>query len=291
MEEKRQLVVKDNALTNAAYRLDLAEQRLILMSIAGTRQSGQGITRDHPLTVRAEDYAEQFKVTKQAAYMALSSAADSLFARYFSYDTLSPEGNLERVKSRWIDRASYVDAEGCVRLTFSSDVVPLITVLEKQFTSYELGRISGLTSTFAIRLYELLIAWRSTGKTPIFALDAFRESLGVEEGTYKLMRNFKERVLDFAIQQINAHTDITVEYKQHKQGRQIIGFSFTFKHKQPARDPNTIDMLTGTTDAEKKQRSKRKKITRQEAESMARPGESWTTLIGRLAPEHHITGL
>ena len=48
------------------------------------------------------------------------------------------------------------------------------------------------------------------------------------------MNNFKSRVLDIAIKQINEHTDITIKVEQHKQGRSISGFSFTFSYKKDA---------------------------------------------------------
>ena len=47
------------------------------------------------------------------------------------------------------------------------------------------------------------------------------------------MANFKVRVLDIALNQINELTDITASYEQHKVGRTISGFSFSFKPKQP----------------------------------------------------------
>ena len=37
------LVVKDNALINASYNLDLVEQRLILLAIIEARQSGKAL--------------------------------------------------------------------------------------------------------------------------------------------------------------------------------------------------------------------------------------------------------
>ena len=37
------LIVKDNALMNASYNLDLVEQRLILLVILEARESGKGI--------------------------------------------------------------------------------------------------------------------------------------------------------------------------------------------------------------------------------------------------------
>ena len=50
------LVVKDNALMNASYNLDLVEQRLILLAIIEARESGKGINANDPLTVHAELY-------------------------------------------------------------------------------------------------------------------------------------------------------------------------------------------------------------------------------------------
>jgi len=290
MVQAPQIIVKDNALINAAYRLDLTEQRLILMSTVRAREDGQGITPDKPLVVRAEDYAEQFKVTRQAAYMALKEATTGLFERQFTYEQLTKRGNREVVKSRWVSQVSYIDTEGAVSIVFAPSVVPLITRLEKEFTRYDLEQVSGLTSTYAVRLYELLISWRRTGKTPEIELAEFRLRLGVADDEYVRMHHFKSKVLDMAIRQVNEHTDIVASYEQHKRGRTITGFSFTFTLKNPNRDPNTIDLLTGTTDNERA-KPKRQRITRQQAEGMAKPGESWPQLVKRLSTEFFITDL
>ena len=47
-----ELIVKDNALINASYNLDLVEQRLILLAIIEARENGQGINANDPLTIR-----------------------------------------------------------------------------------------------------------------------------------------------------------------------------------------------------------------------------------------------
>ena len=44
-----ELIVKDNALMNASYNLDLVEQRLILLAILEARESGKGINANDPL--------------------------------------------------------------------------------------------------------------------------------------------------------------------------------------------------------------------------------------------------
>ena len=252
----RELVVKDNALINASYNLDLVEQRLILLAIVEARESGKGINANDPLEVHAEGYINQFGVHRNTAYQALKDACNDLFARQFSYQKINERGNIENYRSRWVSEIGYVDNEAVVKLIFAPAIVPLITRLEEHFTKYELQQVSNLSSAYAVRLYELLIAWRSTGSTPIIELSDFRQRIGVLDTEYKRMERFKTSVLELAIKQINEHTDITVKYEQHKRGRSISGFSFTFKQKKKdnpsiERDPNTLDLFSKMTDAQR----------------------------------------
>ena len=252
---KNGLVVKDNALMNASYNLEVTEQRLILLAIINARETHQGITSDSKLEIHANDYASQFHVTKEAAYKALKTAVNNLFERQFSFKEETKKG-VGVVRSRWVSRIKYIDDSAILEITFAPDVVPLITRLEKHFTSYQIQQVTLLTGKYAIRLYELLIAWREVGKVPQIELSEFRAKLGVEDDEYKAMNHFKSRVLEPSIKQINQHTDITVSYEQHKRGRTITGFSFRFKQKsQPKievkRDPNTPDFFVKMTDAQR----------------------------------------
>ena len=178
-------------LMNASYNLDLVEQRLILLAIIEARESGKGINANDPLTVHAESYINQFGVHRVTAYQALKDACEDLFARQFSYQEINERGNTENVRSRWVSEIRYVDAEATVKLVFSPIVIPLITRLEERFTQYEMQQISDLSTGYAIRLYELLICWRTTGKTPIIELTDFRQKIGVLENTYQAMNDLK----------------------------------------------------------------------------------------------------
>jgi plasmid replication initiation protein len=254
---KNGLVVKDNALINASYNLELTEQRLIMLAIINARELGQGITADSKLEIHASDYAKLFNVSADASYKALKEAVNNLFNRQFSYTAeYKRTGKVGIVRSRWVSRIFYVDDLALLEITFAPDVVPLITRLEEHFTKYEAKQVAHLTSKYATRLYELLIAWREVGKTPIFELQQLRKNLGVEDDEYQRMHHFKSRVLETAITQINEHTDIKATYEQHKQGRTITGFSFKFKQKQQPkieakRAPNTADFFIKMTDSQR----------------------------------------
>ena len=254
---KNSLVVKDNALINASYNLELTEQRLIMLAIINARESGQGITADSKLEIHASDYAKLFNVSADASYKALREAVNNLFNRQFSYTAeYKKTGKVGIVRSRWVSRIFYVDDLALLEITFAPDVVPLITRLEEHFIKYEAKQVAHLTSKYATRLYELLIAWREVGKVPQLELSEFRNRLGLVDSEYTAMSDFKKRVLEPSIKQINEHTDITVTYEQHKKGRIISGFSFKFKQKQQPkveakRDPNTPDFFIKMNDAQR----------------------------------------
>lgn len=249
------LVVKDNALIGASYNLDVVEQRLILLAIVEARESGKGINANDALTIHASSYMQNFNVEKHAAYKALKDASKDLFARQFSYQELSAKGNVTNITSRWVSQIGYTEDEASVQLIFSPAIVPLITRLEERFTSYELSQVAKLGSKYAMRLYELLIAWRSVGKLQI-ELQDLRNKLGLSANEYKAMGDFKRNVLDLALTQLNEHTDISVKYEQHKKGRVISGFTFRFKVKtkpqsMEVRDTKTGDLFVKLSDAQR----------------------------------------
>jgi plasmid replication initiation protein len=283
---KIDLIVKDNALIDASYSLDVTEQRLILLSIIEARETGRGITADGFLEIHASSYMNQFKVEKHAAYEALSNACKSLFRRYFTYQDTEPKtGKSRLVESRWVSKVAYIKDAAMVQICFAPDVIPLITRLESNFTSYEIQQISSLSSAYAIRLYELLIKWRSLGQTPLINIADFRKQLGVGIDEYQRMGAFKERVLNLAMQQINEHTDILINYEQQKAGRVITGFTFSFTQKKQSKDvtPQTQKAKPKPTEDLNTLLHDKKFL-----EKHARAGESWEDVRSRLRSEAEV---
>ena len=239
------LVVKDTALINASYSLGLSEQRLILLAILEARQNNHDGNFDKRLVVSADSYMTHFNVKRSAAYEALQTACKNLFERRFSYQEKRTRG-VANVTSRWVSEVAYINETATVEIVFAQSVIPLITELEGRYTSYTIEQVASLNSGYAVRLYELLICWRSTGVVSQMQLADLRNKLGVLDGEYERMHHFKARVLDLAVSQINEHTDITVKYEQHKTGRAITAISFKFRQKKApapiAKDDGFIKM-------------------------------------------------
>ena len=251
------LVVKSNKLVQALQTLTLSETRLLQLAIVDARETGQGLSAEEPLELNASRYATAFNVSPDAAYLALVEAEDSLFKRQFTIT--NEDGTL--TKSRWIQDANYRKGEGRILVTLTRVVIEHVTKIdgfEQYFTSYHLKKTADFKSVYAVRLYELLMQWKSVGKTPIYELNKFRSQLGIGVNEYTRMEAFKRRVLDIAVNQINELSDIIVKYEQHKQGRSISGFSFNFTLKkstirsiEASKQINTTDLFLKMTDAQR----------------------------------------
>ena len=265
MGHKKNLVVKSNQLVEASYRLTLAEQRLILFAIVEARRTQSGLSADKFATIRATDYAAMYGVQLNKAYEQIKEASETLFQRYVVFHDTHPEsGKPRKSKVRWLSTASYIDGAGTIQIRFATDMVAHITQLEREFTRYSLQVIANMTSAYAIRLYELLMQWGSVGERQI-ELAWLKKTLMLEKD-YPRLFDFKRRVLDVAVSQINEHSDLTVSYTQRKSGRLVTHLIFIFAPKDaplterpadPESNSPTTDKPRGIRDTDLFQRLRR----------------------------------
>lgn len=248
MSKETRLVVKDNSLIDASFNLSVVEQRLMLLAIVEAREIPK-LTPDTPIEVRATTYMEQYNIDQSNAYSQLADATKQLFNRQFSYiDKYKGEDAI--TTSRWLNEATYLNNKGTVVLYLNRNVISLISRLEANFTQYLLDQVSELSSKYSIRLYELLIKYRNIGNSEKYSISDLRSRLGLDNDEYKVIADFKKRVLDKALEEINKKTDINIKYEQFKEGRTISHILFKFvkkKEKNKEKDQDTIDMFNDLT--------------------------------------------
>ena len=231
--KKQELVVKSNRLVEASYRLTLNEQRIILYAISRCREEQRGLFPNEPVVITADAFAKQFpSIDKGHVYHQLKEAMDALYDRSVTlYETDEDTGKEQVSKTRWISKASYVDGAGRIKVVFTSDVIKYVTRLETEFTSYQLEKVGNMTSSYAVRIYELLAQHRDIGNRTI-NMAWLRETFQIAPDEYKLTTNFIRKVIEVAVDQINKHSDLTVSYKPVKTGRAITDFAFKIKDKE-----------------------------------------------------------
>lgn len=218
------LVTKSNYLIEAGYKLSLNEQRLILSAIAQL-DSRKPIPKDSDFVITAAEFSETFGIPIKQAYETLEDATSRLYERDIkTYDRAAKT----RGRFRWVDSVKYWDGEAKVTLSFSRWIIPYLTLLHQQFTSYELKQVSQLNTAYAIRFYELLVQFLKTGERYI-TLERLRELLELKD-QYPRFYDLKKYVINPSIVDINEKTNLTVEWDIIKKGRSITGLIFVFQN-------------------------------------------------------------
>jgi len=213
-------VTQSNKLIEASHTLTLNEKRLVLAA-ASMLDPRKPLPKDGYLTVRADAFAQVFGLDVNHAYEALNDAAHRLFER--DIRRIVKGKVVERM--RWVYHVKYKEGQGCVELGFSPTVLPHLTMLNKEFTSYQLKQIGSLSSFYSIRLYELMSQFLKLGDRAC-TLDQLRQMLDLGE-KYRNVKDLRRWVLEPALKELNAGTDLTVTAEPRRAGRKIIGFTFS----------------------------------------------------------------
>ena len=130
---------------------------------------------------------------------------------------------------RWVQSIRVLESKSVVGLRFSKEILPFISNLSREFTKYSLSDIAGMSSAYAIRIYELLSQYRSIGKREI-SVENLRTMLELGK-RYPLFADLKRWVIDTAVDQINEYSPLNVKYEQKKTGRKVTHIQFSFKEK------------------------------------------------------------
>ena len=225
LDTDRHSVTQSNDLIEAAQTLTLNEKRLVLCMV-GKLDPRKPILARGTVEIHADEFAELYGIESRGhTYEALEDAARGLYQRSIKTIRRGSKGNVERAV-RWVWMAEYRQGEAKVILGPSPALLPYLTLLHERFTTYQLRQIGGLNSFWAIRLYELLAQFRSMG-TRAIPIDRFREMLDLTD-KYDRIEALKRRVIEPAIAQINAETDLRVSWKFIREGRSVSAVSFVF---------------------------------------------------------------
>jgi len=229
-------VYKSNALIEASYRLTPSEQGIILSCISQIRKD-EKVTDQTMYSISVSDYVALTGADPFSAYRDIKAAAIRLRGREVRiYSPPNEKAGGRRKKSAlvtgWVQSVSYQDEEGRVELRFNHDMLPYLTNLSKNFTKYSFKHVAKMSSSFGIRLYELLVQWIGQGKEEKeVSIEWLKKTFQLED-KYKAIKDFKKYVLEPAVLDIKKHSDIRVDWVQRKTGRAVTHFTFKFNLKE-----------------------------------------------------------
>lgn len=219
---KNDLVVKSNQVIEASYTLTTIEQRLILSAIAQIPK-GEPATDEVIYTVSVADL-QKFGANETTAYRDLKESVSRLFDR-----SIVLRSSDRTSRTRWVQKIDFMDSRGVIGIRFSKDILPFLSNLSTEFTKYLASDLIGVTSTYAIRLYELLVQYQSIGKREISVVDL--RWMFELQNKYPVWADLKRWVIDQAVKEINEFSPLSVTYETKKTGRKITSINLRFKQK------------------------------------------------------------
>lgn len=234
---KNLIVVKSNDFVEASYKITLDEMRVLLLTIGQINSKAQNHRRDFEFTVA--EFAERFNTDEKSAYAQVQRAVDMLGGRWA---VIEKNKNIER-KVTFLTEQAYFKGVGRFQIILHEKLMPFLSDIQGKFTEYNLKYIARFSSFHAIRIYEIITQYRnSKEKERTVLVSELKEWLQVAD-KYPRWDNFKARVLEPAISEINEKSDLLVSFKQIKQGRSIHAIKFLIKQNKTIDNTQNITKL------------------------------------------------
>lgn len=220
--ERNQLVVKDNDLVRKArYNLTVNQQKIIAYLISKIKPTDKELQK---YEISIQDFCEICGIDKTYFYSEIKEIVDNLDNKSFWVETH------DRIfKFRWFSEVEIVKGSGKVNIILNSNIKKYLIDLKDNFTQYELYNILALKGKYSIRLYEYFKSYSFMHEKKI-SIEELKKTLQAEH--YTNYKDFRNRVLEKAVAEINQYTDLDVSYNTEHKGRKIIALIFYIKRKE-----------------------------------------------------------
>ncbi len=259
----RELVVQDNKLIESPRFFTLQEQRLFLILLS-------------KINPKAKEWESvTLRLTTKEFALITGADADSAI-RDMKIVTEKFMSRVEKIKNmdersttylHMVSRAKYWEGKGYADFEIAPEMATYLIGLRNSFTSYRLNAVVRLSSIYAIRIYEIMKRYEGI-KSKYFELDELRKILAIEDGQHKLFSDLRLDVLEIAQREINAKTDIKIDYEYEKDSRKYVGVTISVKsQKIPSNDADAeIRAMLNLTPEEKSQQKKFNEIKKRKLE-------------------------
>lgn len=252
-----------NELVNASYSLNRHETDLVLMAL-GMLNTTQVQRTDTSIKFDLNELYEVSRVSsrKDNYIRDIKKALQSLSSK--SISLIYPQTRQFRILN-WVSEVSGYLSEGClpsqnnvnainsdgnVELFLNPRVIELFSQITGNYTVCNLRYALQLESQYSKRLYQILLKHKNMEIPPI-EIEQLKDMLGVnayvwdtnttkvleQVKRYPIYAEFRRKVLEPVIKDINRNTDITISYKPvcrgigTGQGKKVYAIRFNFKFK------------------------------------------------------------
>lgn len=239
IEKQRDLSVakRNDMLQKGRVGLTVQEQKVILYAVAQIKPDD---THLKEYTFDIKDFYDVCGIEKDT-YTVLKRILGNLSDR--GWWLPMEDGSESRV--RWFATVRPNKRSGKVTVKFHEDMMPYLIELSKQYaltgqrySQYKLKYILAMQSKFSPRLYELLKSYEnntswffSPEELHKLLSDSDKDGNPIIPKSWYNFAEFRRRVIDPAVTEINKYTDLKIVYKEEKKGNKTVKVHFLLLNK------------------------------------------------------------
>lgn len=216
------LVYQHNNLVEARYDLTLQEKRIIIFALSKIKP--EDIAFNY-VTFDVKELCELCGVEGENYYSDLRRTTKRLRERTMEVMDID---NQILTQVGWVDRIVYNLKKGTISIRFHEFLSSFLLQLKSSFTAIPLSQTLGLSSVYAVRMFEILKQYERVGSREL-TLDEMRSMLGIQKEKFKNYGDFKKRVIEISVREINKKTDIFIDYEEIKDSRKVSSLYFSIQ--------------------------------------------------------------
>ena len=236
------VATQSNKLIEASYKMSVPAKRVMLMLLSQIHPFQQDISGK--IRIEAADYSSKTGIDLSQSYKDIKNGCRELMGTIITTKDPVARTTEECVVVHWM---KYHEDEGWLEATFTPWIAPFIHKLRGiGYKTIEINEALKFKRFYSIRLYELLMQWDSSC-VRLITLEDLRKAFDIKKKTYPAFKDFRVRVLEPSIKEIEQKTPWTVYYKLKKTGPKVTSLSFTFskdsEEKTTERCPDTMEVF------------------------------------------------
>lgn len=237
--DKNKEIKLPNKLAHAKYAMNVSEQKLYLYAIRNIDQSAEGFPESR---INLLDFAKYADLEETRLYKDINK----MTTRLMQVIIYVPKDKNKWEKHNLTKNCKYNN--GVITFQFNDDMKPLLLGLSKHYFK-QAPEIMGFTSWYSFRLYDLFKSQAYKNEPLVVDISWLKTILGIE-GKYEDYSNFRRRVIDPSVKEINQYSDIQVSYRKPKVGVPVTNMTFDIVNHKGVAEKEYAEMLQGMYDME-----------------------------------------
>lgn len=230
--QSNQLIESPYAQEFSPFELKIFEFSKAYISETDRQKFSTKNNKEYVLT--SKQIAEILGTSVSSISHTLENTCKRIIKKGIHLRNIKSDGSVEFEMSNIIPNAKYKD--GLFTFELNYKIIPYLLEYKDNFTEYYLHHILELKSSYAMKIYQLLYQYKNLTsingfKTRKFLLDELKKQFGVAN-KYTDFSNFRKRILDPSVLQINESTDLEVNYETYKVGNKVFQIEFKFRVKK-----------------------------------------------------------